>query len=366
VCKGLIPPSKRELQKPQEQELEHDTKQKRLSARAAAAVIHHPLETSLDEWLNFAADGDEAALARGLENGQDPNAVDDAGVSALMRAARAGHDHIVLHLLAHNAEVDLQNGNGGSALMHAAVEGHAAIVSLLLFPGGASVDLRTVAGKTALFGAVIRGNVEIAKMLLDQGASPNISNNDGVTPLMRAAFAGDVAIARLLLGEYDAILDSVDNRGRTALHYAARNGAEDVVRLLLDDAYRRNSIQTEIDVDAPMSDGRTALHIAAQRGHGAIVEILLKMGANIGLEDGDGRTALDLAKDFVHVDVFRLLRNAHEPQQQVREDDENSQVDGVACSLFRLDLFASQGVVCTCGVSRTEHSAAALTQEVGK
>jgi ankyrin repeat protein len=232
---------------------------------------------------------------------------------------------------------------------------------LLLFAGGASVDVQTEAGKTALAGAVMRGNVDIAGILLEEGANPNLSNCAGVSPLMIAARRGYVALARLLLDEYNAYPNLVDNRGRTALHYAARSGAEDIVRLMLDDAHRRSSIQTEVDVDIPMSDGRTALHLAAQQGHASIVEILIKKGAKINLEDANGDTALDCAKASVNVNAFRLLRAAQEPRENVPGDNASTRVHGVACSQFTIDLFSDHDN-CRCGFSEAEHSAAAFVR----
>jgi ankyrin repeat protein len=44
-------------------------------------------------------------------------------------------------------------------------------------------------------------------------------------------------------------------------------------------------------------DMGTALHHAVRRGHREIVELLVERGANVDLEDVQGRTALMLAKE---------------------------------------------------------------------
>jgi ankyrin repeat protein len=52
-----------------------------------------------------------------------------------------------------------------------------------------------------------------------------------------------------------------DYDGQTAVHNAAGDGHEAVVRLLL---------EKEVDFEARNKDGKTALHIAAEKWHGEV------------------------------------------------------------------------------------------------
>lgn len=135
-------------------------------------------------------------------------------------------------------------------------------------------------------------------------AKLNRTNEKGETPLQEAARVGNFEGVQRLLSK-GARADTRDNAGWTPLHDAADGGFDDIVTLLLD--------QPGVSVDARSSkqmDQRSALHEAARCGHTTVVRILLEAGADPLLCDGKGCTALDLAAQYDHEDVFSLLREA--------------------------------------------------------
>jgi len=90
-----------------------------------------------------------------------------------------------------------------------------------------------------------------------------------------------------------------DNCDYTALHYAARNGNEDICKLLIEEG--------QADVNAVTKGGATSLHRAALMGHMKIVELLIKHQAQLDLQDEDGQTALHRAAIRGHLDVCKYL-----------------------------------------------------------
>jgi len=64
---------------------------------------------------------------------------------------------------------------------------------------------------------------------------------------------------------------------------------------------------SSLDIDAKDEYGFTALQLAADRGYLEAVKILVLNGANIGVKDPDGHTALALARVGGHEDIIAFL-----------------------------------------------------------
>lgn len=94
----------------------------------------------------------------------------------------------------------------------------------------------------------------------------------------------------------------VNEKGRTALHFAAARGQADMVRDLL---------AVEIDVDLKDKDGRTALLRAAAAGAWEVVILLCEAGADVNATAANGSTTLHYwAGGRGRADAFIALRKA--------------------------------------------------------
>ena len=102
-------------------------------------------------WLRAAQDGNLEFIKRRLREGQDVEAADDCGRTALWMAAGSGHTAIVVQLLAAGAKPDVWDSG---------------------------IDCMT-----PLHVATWQGNVEIVRRLLEAHADPNLCNWSRCTPL---------------------------------------------------------------------------------------------------------------------------------------------------------------------------------------
>jgi ankyrin repeat protein len=148
--------------------------------------------------LLYQALADAPTLKVLLESGADPNVRLSNGTPLLDQALSDRNRTAVELLLAHQADVNIEDGAPDSfgkysactPLMLAAVLGDTAMAELLL-KAGADVNARNhyYAG-TALEHAVMAGHREMAELLLAHKADPNARDNDGHTPLSLAESKG--------------------------------------------------------------------------------------------------------------------------------------------------------------------------------
>jgi hypothetical protein len=111
------------------------------------------------------------------------------------------------------------------------------------------------------------GLTEMTTMLLKNGFHQDPKDGHGRTPLSYAAENGHEAVIRLLVDRDDVEADSKDKYGRTPLWRAAGNGHEAVVKLLVD--------RDDVEADSKDTDSRTPLWWAAVNGHEAVVRLLV-------------------------------------------------------------------------------------------
>jgi ankyrin repeat protein len=132
-----------------------------------------------------------------------------------MRAAASADIHLMQAAIARGDEVDAIDSSGWTALMYAAASSHSEPVQLLL-KAGANPNHRSLAGDTPLMASAIARAFD--EDLWQAGAEINAKNTDGVTALMILAASGesDEVKAALAAGA-DAF--AKDAKGRSSLDY---------------------------------------------------------------------------------------------------------------------------------------------------
>ena len=145
------------------------------------------------------------------------------------------------------------------------------------------------------------GIVEVVAGLMEMGCCDiNEADFSGCGPLTWAARNGHEGVVEILLGREDVDPDKPDNNGRTPLSFAAGSGHEGVVKILLG--------REEVNPDKPDRWGQTPLSDAARNGYEGVVQLLLgREEVNPDKPDRWGQTPLSFAARNGHEGVVEIL-----------------------------------------------------------
>jgi ankyrin repeat protein len=254
--------------------------------------------------LLFAARQGSLESARVLvESGAEVNAADPSGISPLLSAIINGHYDLAGLLLEKGADPNLGDVDGRTPLF-AAVDMNTMPVSNVPMPKVIhnSITSFDLIGALLARGAHVNAQLtsqQAYRAKLDRGTDTVLTT--GSTPLLRAAKAGDVATVGVLLAKgADARLPT--RAGINPLMIAAGLGTkeEDLTgRSKTEaDAIRTMTLLVDagLDVNAVDTAGRTALHGAALQGYDQVVRWLVDRGARLDIRDKRELTPLDLAQ----------------------------------------------------------------------
>jgi hypothetical protein len=193
------------------------------------------------------------------------------------------------------------------SLVAAATRGRLGEVEQLI-EEGASVEARGTAERTALVAAAYGNHVDVAQALIEAGADVNDQDATQQSAyLIATSEVGDDPRLLELTLDAEADVDAKDSYNGTGLIRAADRGYVRIVRRLL---------ETDIDVDHVNRLDWTALLEAVILGsgdaaHTEVVRLLVEEGgADVGIADRNGRTALDHARDGGYTAMVTILEAA--------------------------------------------------------
>ena len=221
--------------------------------------------------------------------------------SRLVDAAKNQDAKAVRSLLSQKVDVNARTTDGSTALLWLAHWNDLEIANLVL---GAGADANTANDfrMTPLSQACTNGNADLVRLLLKSGANPNTAIATGETPLMTCAKTGNADAVRWLI-EYGAAINATEPaQNQTPLMWAAAERHPDVVSAL---------IQAHADLKALTKQGFAAIHFAARVGDLDSVKLLLAAGVDVNLPTGAGAgagyTPLMVATLRAQVDVAQYL-----------------------------------------------------------
>ncbi|CAI9111547.1 OLC1v1011796C2 [Oldenlandia corymbosa var. corymbosa] len=202
--------------------------------------------------------GFQEAMIDVIRNGTVPKSSCISIFSPLMFVAHVGDVLALQAVIAQGSiNLDAQDSRGFSALMITAVEGHVEAFRLLVY-AGADLKLRNKSGENAIFLSQVNEKREhFEKVMLEFAIEKG-----------NCIFAGGYPFQ--------------------ALHFAARHGELDAVKLLISRGYN--------NINSPDTNGYTPLMLAAKEGHAHVCQLLIGSGAQCKLKNANGETALSLAR----------------------------------------------------------------------
>jgi ankyrin repeat protein len=208
-----------------------------------------PFDTAL---MQAAAAGDMARIKILMDQGALVNAMDPAGNTPLLFAARENQINAARVLLKAGADV---NGRSGSTppLAAAALRGHVFMVRLLL-RNQAHVNRVGANDLTALMNAVELNRLDVVQVLLEAGANTRVLNRAGENVLAVAVRKNNPALLDLLLKQGVAP-DMADSNGLTALYWAQYFRRDTLAQMLIDAGAQPDKRKAELVVSRPYSLG---------------------------------------------------------------------------------------------------------------
>ncbi|KAJ9295853.1 hypothetical protein DTO271G3_5876 [Paecilomyces variotii] len=225
------------------------------------------------------------------------------------RAVSDSNDKMVDLLVTRGADPDLPNTSGRTPLIKAVKKDAKGIVRLLLSKD-VKVNIEDDTGWTPLLCAISNDDTEMVDTLLRKGADPNLKAKNWAnrTPLNLAIARANVVLVRTLLLEGAHPNQPSGSLDNPPLSTAAKNGDEEVVRLLL---------QYGADVNLPNKARETPLFFAAKAKQFKLATFLLSEGAKHDIRNIVGNTVLFYAVQGLPTSfAVDLIRRGCDPNER--------------------------------------------------
>ncbi|XP_043466925.1 ankyrin-1-like [Leptopilina heterotoma] len=218
-------------------------------------------------------------------------------------AAARGHLQIVDLLIKNGAEINVVDIKGRTPFYIALLQNKVEVAEFLL-ENGARIDIRREDGRTTLHVAIKTQNIQIVERILKKGTMVNVLDDmSRMKPIDVAASLKNIQLVELLL-KYGAKMDDSGEfceeqkkvyKRMTALHYAAKFGNLEMVKLLMSNGFDKLDVKNFKD--------KTPLGVAISKHRLGIVKYLFESGSKIN----EDHPLIDLCETDKHINVLKFL-----------------------------------------------------------
>lgn len=204
----------------------------------------------------------------------------------------------------------------GNTMLHNLAERNAPEYLDKISSVGINLDVYNDYGYTALHLAASSGRSQNVKILLKNGVDIFITRHDKRNNAAHmAAEKGFEDVLSILLDKAPSLIATKGHNGSSPLHLAAWDGYLDTVRFLVGKSTNELNMQDDYQY--------TPLHYAIDRGYEEIVRFLVEQGADPGLKNNKGHTALSFARAKRFNQIASYLKGIDAPDAQVEDNSAN-------------------------------------------
>lgn len=238
----------------------------RIVGDASNNTMQTPVNSSINIRLIHAIKaGNTNSVKFLIQQGANPAHMDNSGFSTVHYAAAGGFLDILKYLNEKGGDMFAKDPRGATPLHHACYTGKLNIVSYLIETVNSDLNTITSLGYAPLDRAAIKSNYRIVEYLLNKGANSLYQVNSGETPLHFATYSGNLQTVKMLLESNPSLLEMMENRGYTALHYSAWYGHESITNYLISKNANKQTLS---------KNGETPLDMAKKSQKYNIIRIL--------------------------------------------------------------------------------------------
>mmetsp|Transcript_40078 Transcript_40078/g.127567 ORF Transcript_40078/g.127567 Transcript_40078/m.127567 type:complete len:373 (-) Transcript_40078:52-1170(-) len=266
-------------------------------------------------WFPGVLDEEEQQLGGSAEGGAQGDGFTAAASSPeddLQQAAVRGDLLKLKKALERGADVAAGNSRGATPVMLASLSNGKDAMAVLteLVDRKADVSAKDKNGWCCLHHACRNGKTEVAKFLISLQMDPALMTTDHKTTLMLAAMEGKLDLVKELV-KYEGVRAQApvkDAFSVSALHCAAKEGSQEIAKLILECGAKANTTDIE---------GKTPLMWACEHGRIDCAKVIVKRRGNVNFRDRAERTPIWYACSNSHeATALWLLKKFADPNSQ--------------------------------------------------